>query len=169
MPTQLRLRQNCPQPTICSRVCSNSRETTHSPPLTCSAAPAASEPLDPRPELNLPGPGAAVLLEQVKIGPGDGIRIEQESARPAAPPDRGSGLRRRSRYGRREYLSEQARGRCFGRGRAVRTCPSRRAPSRIPLHTRRSTRRGSPSPARSMRRAAACAIRKPPQAVTAIA
>src|SRR5580658_2422558 len=38
---------------------------------------AASEFLDPRPQLHLPGPGAAVLAVDMEIGGGDGVGVEE--------------------------------------------------------------------------------------------
>src|SRR5215212_5004101 len=37
---------------------------------------ARSEPLDPGPQLDLPRPGTAVLLEHMKVRAGDRVRIE---------------------------------------------------------------------------------------------
>src|SRR4051812_41961969 len=38
---------------------------------------ASSKPLHPRPHFDLPAPGAARLLQQMQIGLGDRVRIEQ--------------------------------------------------------------------------------------------
>src|SRR5215831_9226252 len=41
------------------------------------AARAGSELLHPRPQLDLPRPGAAGLMDQVHVALGDGVRVEQ--------------------------------------------------------------------------------------------
>src|SRR5215208_727340 len=43
---------------------------------TCTGPAGSSEPLDPGPELDLPRPGTAVLLEQMKVRTGDRVWIE---------------------------------------------------------------------------------------------
>ena len=59
------------------------------------------ELLDPRPDLDLPAPGAAVLLQRGPVGLGDGVGVEQAVGRiVAAPAARRSGCRRRSRNAR---------------------------------------------------------------------
>src|SRR5262245_59038744 len=46
---------------------------------------APSEPLHPRPQLDLPRPGRARLLQDVHVGCGDGIGIEHAVGRSAGP------------------------------------------------------------------------------------
>src|SRR3954464_1877312 len=40
-----------------------------------------SKPFDPGPQLDFPGPGASVLLENMQIGSGDGVRVERAVGR----------------------------------------------------------------------------------------
>ncbi len=104
------------------------RPHSRAPPIRCAAfRGAGSEILDPGTQLDLPGPGAAVLAMQLQIGlershPG---RATRRGPFPARAGRRAGRSRRRSRHGRHGCSAAAIRARGFARGRAARTCPSR--------------------------------------------
>ena len=94
----------------------------------CPLAPGASERLDPRPEFELPGPGAARLAQGVQIGLGDRLGIEQRlrtvgvldaaGAADSAVDDE---------MGDMDAVRRELARQALRRARAARTCPSRTA------------------------------------------
>src|SRR5215212_1742347 len=130
----------------------------------CNGPTAGSEPLDPRPQLDLPRPGAAVLPEQMKVRAGNSVRIEHGVGcigrlLPTGVPDRAID----HDVGHVDTFGASSRAMLCARPRRANLPIAKGAEPGYPFTLADApVKRIAPWPARSIRLAAACATRKPP-------